>query len=570
MSTLLPEPALSAPEQPSMLGGAPPGAPAERAPPQSAFHAELARTANAEGQQEGGSGQRAPAGVDGRVGEPRNVPGTAVGRTEPAGGHARRSPRDRREPHEKSPAPAGTQNADPAAVGNGTPANVDLEGPTVRGIAPFADSANVPAPGATAQLSTAADAQSTPAGQGATAADRPNTQASQPSTADATKADPAGLTQDAATHPTLTGAGNEVSSPPAVAVTPADALSGAPTVDAPTPDPATAGSGPASTSGESEPGAPLPTGSARGTSSPDSGSQGTDGSRAAGDAELPFDTAAAGPPAELPMDELPRRGTSMASSPTPARNSALPAPASVDLWNPAETGGVSAHANAHPTARTPGPRGVGSSGLPGELDEAESTPAGAASNNQAGPLAGLADASVQAQPAATSAGGTLPGYGVGLQQAIESIQITIELAAREGLSQARIALQPEELGEIRIHLTQTAAGLIARVTAEAPAAAQALAQGHAELRQSLSSMGLSLARLHIGHHEQASANGSRQEGERNGQHPDGGSLSGAGGTSAGMTSEIPNPDDPAAGLTGEQQPPEASPLADGALLDVLV
>ena len=117
-------------------------------------------------------------------------------------------------------------------------------------------------------------------------------------------------------------------------------------------------------------------------------------------------------------------------------------------------------------------------------------------------------------PPRAPAGGPPPGYGVGLNRQSRACRSTIELAAREGLSQARIALEPEELGEIRIHLTQTAAGLIARVTAEAPAAAQALAQGHAELRQSLSSMGLSLARLHIGHHEQAAANGSRQEGER--------------------------------------------------------
>jgi flagellar hook-length control protein FliK len=81
-------------------------------------------------------------------------------------------------------------------------------------------------------------------------------------------------------------------------------------------------------------------------------------------------------------------------------------------------------------------------------------------------------------------------YGKGLQQAIEAVHATIELATRQGLSQARIALAPAELGEIRIHLSQGAQGLIARVTADTPAAAQALAEGHAELRQSLHSLGL--------------------------------------------------------------------------------
>ena len=78
-------------------------------------------------------------------------------------------------------------------------------------------------------------------------------------------------------------------------------------------------------------------------------------------------------------------------------------------------------------------------------------------------------------------------------------------AARSGLAQARIALQPEELGEIRIHLTQTSSGLLARVTADSSAAAEVLAAGHVELRESLSSAGLSLAQLHIGHGEQTSA-----------------------------------------------------------------
>lgn len=94
-------------------------------------------------------------------------------------------------------------------------------------------------------------------------------------------------------------------------------------------------------------------------------------------------------------------------------------------------------------------------------------------------------------------------YGVGLQQAIEAVHATIELATRQGLSQARIALAPEELGEIRIHLSQSAQGLIARVTADTPAAAQALAEGHAELRQSLHSLGLTALHMDTSAFDQA-------------------------------------------------------------------
>ena len=81
---------------------------------------------------------------------------------------------------------------------------------------------------------------------------------------------------------------------------------------------------------------------------------------------------------------------------------------------------------------------------------------------------------------------------------IEAIRGKIELSARQGTSQARIALAPAELGDIRIHLTQSSQGLIARVTAGTAAAAQALTQGRGELQQSLSTLGLSLLSLDIG------------------------------------------------------------------------
>ena len=150
-----------------------------------------------------------------------------------------------------------------------------------------------------------------------------------------------------------------------------------------------------------------------------------------------------------------------------------------------------------------------------------------------------------------------------LEQAIETVHATIELAARQGLAQARIALQPAELGEIRIHLTQTAAGLVARVTAETPAAAQALAAGHAELRQSLSSLGLTLTRLDIGHHDQSAANGSQHGGHEN-PNGQGTSRSGAG---TNRSTGIEDPEATAAEPAAEAQTPPAG--EPGALVDVL-
>ncbi|HTA04931.1 MAG TPA: flagellar hook-length control protein FliK [Solirubrobacteraceae bacterium] len=119
---------------------------------------------------------------------------------------------------------------------------------------------------------------------------------------------------------------------------------------------------------------------------------------------------------------------------------------------------------------------------------------------QGAPAASLPTAS---QPATAQQPATSPG--ISLAQAVETVQATVELAARQGLTQARIQLHPAELGEIRIHLTQTSAGLLARVSAESSAAAQALISAHAELRQSLSSLGIDLAQLHVGAHESGAA-----------------------------------------------------------------
>ena len=89
------------------------------------------------------------------------------------------------------------------------------------------------------------------------------------------------------------------------------------------------------------------------------------------------------------------------------------------------------------------------------------------------------------------------GGGVPLAHAIETVRMTIEMAASRGYSQARIDLSPPELGSIRIHLHQTADGLVARVVAEHGAAAQTLQQGGQDLRRSLEQAGLPLLRLDI-------------------------------------------------------------------------
>ncbi|HEX5225006.1 MAG TPA: flagellar hook-length control protein FliK [Solirubrobacteraceae bacterium] len=106
-------------------------------------------------------------------------------------------------------------------------------------------------------------------------------------------------------------------------------------------------------------------------------------------------------------------------------------------------------------------------------------------------------ATVQASQPQPGGDGPLLGANVGLAEIIERVNATVQLAARQGLSQARIALEPEELGQVRIHLTQTRDGLIARVAADSPEAARALLSGRGELAHSLRSLGSSLLSLDI-------------------------------------------------------------------------
>jgi len=99
-----------------------------------------------------------------------------------------------------------------------------------------------------------------------------------------------------------------------------------------------------------------------------------------------------------------------------------------------------------------------------------------------------------------------------MQSMVETIHATIELAARQGISQARISLEPAELGEIRIHLSQSSDGLLVRLTADTPAGAQALASGRGELHQALSSLGSTLLRLDIGSGSAQGGEGRQAEG----------------------------------------------------------
>jgi flagellar hook-length control protein FliK len=196
---------------------------------------------------------------------------------------------------------------------------------------------------------------------------------------------------------------------------------------------------------------------------------------------------------------------------------------------------------------------IAGSGAGSSDGEAVSSVAGAASSLWSAQGAGASSALD-----ATFAGGP----AVDLQQVIDAARATIEMAARQGVTQARIALRPQELGDVRIHLSQSADGLLARVTADTPAAAQALVEGRAELHRSLSSLGVSLLRLDIG------SSGQSHTQDREGRLPEG-----TGGSSSSGATEA-SPDDEITQAIGQTAPTGESAgapatLDSGGLVDVL-
>jgi flagellar hook-length control protein FliK len=237
---------------------------------------------------------------------------------------------------------------------------------------------------------------------------------------------------------------------------------------------------------------------------------------------------------------------------------------------PGATPGDAASVSSQGSAGSPSAQGEPAAGPAPGAESPQVSPEGATAPGEpvAEELPALVAALGAGEGAGAEGGAPLLGYGVGLQQAIETVNASIELAARSGLAQARIALEPEELGEIRIHLTQTSSGLLARVTAETPAAAQALAAGHVELRESLSSAGLSLARLQIGHGEQmAASTGEGSAGGRDGAW--GAGTAQSQGRSQAQDS-APGAEEAARPLAAEsEEPAQPGPNTQGSLVDVL-
>jgi flagellar hook-length control protein FliK len=135
----------------------------------------------------------------------------------------------------------------------------------------------------------------------------------------------------------------------------------------------------------------------------------------------------------------------------------------------------------------PSPAGAPGAGSPGAGQPAAAAEFSIGTARTTGP---------SAQPSAALAHDLHPT--VTLREAVDAVKASFTAANQAGISTARITLSPESLGGIRISLSQTPDGLVARVATDHPEAAMTLQQSAGDLKRSLEESGMSLLRLDIG------------------------------------------------------------------------
>jgi flagellar hook-length control protein FliK len=164
--------------------------------------------------------------------------------------------------------------------------------------------------------------------------------------------------------------------------------------------------------------------------------------------------------------------------------------------------------------------------------------------------------------ATPTAPSTPPAHAVPLQHAPRVVAQVLHLGSERGISHARLALRPAELGGIEVRLQSGPAGLAAHLVADSPQAARMLQQAADELRRSLAARDVTLLSLEV------------STSDRDPGQPRPGAQAGAGDPSQGRPAGDARPQ----GGRGEPRDadPDSSPspeivltLPDGVTVDVL-
>lgn len=197
------------------------------------------------------------------------------------------------------------------------------------------------------------------------------------------------------------------------------------------------------------------------------------------DAAAPVEAAPAAAPQALPAEPVPSESPTPAAAPSEpaAPETAAPAPAQA----PARAGTAEPAAPAPAAAPATEPATLGPAPLSIPLS-----------------------------------GHVAPERAAPLHRAPAAVATLLHVAAERGITRAKMALKPAELGGIEIRLQASAAGIAAQVVADSPEAARLLAQAGDDLRRALEARDVTLISLEVsttGDDRRQSARGEWSDGD---------------------------------------------------------
>ena len=230
------------------------------------------------------------------------------------------------------------------------------------------------------------------------------------------------------------------------------------------------------------------------------------------------------PPPVAPQATGPAAPTTEAAPQTPATPAV---PVDGDVPAPAADQ-PRAETPATPQARVEHPAAPATTAAPAPAEEPSGAPQQPAATTPAAPKAEPAAPDQPAQPAqpvadaphaqtsAPLAGQAGPHRAEPLHRAPAAVATLLHVAAERGITRAKMALRPAELGGIEIRLQSTAAGVASQVVADSPEAARLLAHATEDLRRALEARDVTLLSLEVSttaDQQQQSARGERSDGD---------------------------------------------------------
>jgi flagellar hook-length control protein FliK len=209
-------------------------------------------------------------------------------------------------------------------------------------------------------------------------------------------------------------------------------------------------------------------------------------------------------------------GQAPADVPFQADVAPAPAPAAPQTAAPEARKPAEAPAPAAPVAAAPA-----APEAPAATEGPAAAPAAAAAKPESAPAPAPAATAPASEPVAPAPAPPVshlsaPERAVPLHRAPAAVSTLLHVAVERGISRAKMALRPAELGGIEIRLQATAGGIAAQVVADSPEAARLLAQAGDDLRRALEARDVTLISLEVstsGDQQQRSARGEWTDGD---------------------------------------------------------